>query len=250
MSLVGWILVIALAAAGTVGWRLYRYPGGWRYAFAREHTAARRDLDAARGALRGLERSAKRELSGARAAVEAATAAHRRRVRAAEEHLAHLRDPGRGGLRDELPGLSLYEHVLAVKSDDWQGDLPLDRIAVRSDHTAKAGHIYLIAPDGHQHLLTYPTETTDEESVRAFVVDVHNAIAQAKAFQRDRPARIRRAEADLLRVRDDTAVREQAELHLDEVTARQNADPRIPKARRSLDAAHDRWENLTGHRPT
>ncbi|MFF1901939.1 hypothetical protein [Kitasatospora sp. NPDC058218] len=239
-----------LVAAVAVGWQLHRYPGGWKYAFGNEHDAARRDLQTARGALRGLERTAQKELSGARAAVEAATASHRRRVRDAELHVAHLREPGRGGYRAELGPLALYEYVLDVQTDEWRADLPLHEIAVRAEHSPTAGHVYLVGPDGRQHLMTYPVAEVGEEQVRTFVVDVHNAIAGAKAFQRERPSLLRQAEADLRRVRTDTTEQTKARLHLDAVTARQSGDTRIPQARQALDAAHDRWHALTGSRPS
>ncbi|MFE9414959.1 hypothetical protein ACFYMX_04835 [Streptomyces griseofuscus] len=245
----GWILLLALIAAAAVGRQLYRYPGGWKFAFASEYGAARRDLDRARSAVSGLERTARKELAGARGAVDAAATAHRRRVRDAEEHLARLSDPGRGGYRAELGALSLYEHVLAVSTDDFSGDLPLHEIAVRSDHTRTAGHLYLIGPDGRQHLVTYATADIAEEHVRKFVVDIHNAIAAAKSFQRDRPAQLRQAKADLRQAMNDTSAQESARLRLEQVTARQGSDPRIPAARQDLAAAHDRWQELTGHRP-
>ncbi|MFY4722793.1 hypothetical protein [Streptomyces sp. LaBMicrA B280] len=250
MSAWGWVLLLALAAAAAVGRQLYLYPGGWRFAFAPEYGAARRDLDRARSALGGLERTARKELAGARGAVDTAAAAHRRRVRDAEERVARLSDPGRGGYRDELGTLSLYEHVLVVSTDDFSGDLPLHEIAVRSDHTSTAGHLYLVGPDGRQHLVTYATADVAEEQVRTFVVDVHNAIAAAKSFQRDRPARLRQAKADLHQAANDTSAQQDAQLRLEEVTARQSGDLRIPAARKDLAAAHDRWQELTGHRPS
>ncbi|WKE67704.1 hypothetical protein [Streptomyces sp. WP-1] len=250
MSAWGWTLLLALAAAAAAGRQLYLYPGGWKFAFGPEYGAERGDLDRARGALRGLERSARKELAGARGAVDTAVTAHRRRVRDAEEHIARLRDPGRGAYRDELGALSLYEHVLAVSTDDFSGDLPLHGIAVRSDHTRTAGHLYLVGPDGRQHLVTYATADIAEERVRRFVVDVHNAIAAAKTLRRDRPAQLRQAKAELHRVTNDTSAQEDARLYLEEVTARQNDDLRIPAARKNLAAAHDRWQELTGHRPS
>ncbi|MFE1319996.1 hypothetical protein [Kitasatospora phosalacinea] len=249
MNAWGWIVLLVLVAAAAVGWRLRRYPGGWRPAFAPEYGAARSDLDGARRALRDLERTARKELADARSAVDAAAAAHRRQVRDAEERIAYLRDPGRGGYRSELGPLSLYEHVLVVSTYEFSGDLPLHDVSVRSDHTRTASHLYLIGPDGRQHLVTYPADDTAEEHVRRFVVDVHNAIAAAKSFRLDRPAQLRQAKADLQRVVDDTSEQEDARLHLEEVTARQSGDLRIPAARQSLDAAHDRWQERTGHRP-
>lgn len=245
----GLILLLALAAAAAVGRQLYRYPGGWKFAFAPEYDGARSDLDSARSAVRGLERAAQKELADARGAVDAAASAYRRRVRNAEERVAYMSDPGRGGYRDELGALSLYEHVLAVSTDDFSGDLPLHEIAVRSDHTRMASHLYLVGPDGRQHLVTYAAADIAEERVRKFVVDVHNAIAAAKSFQLDRPARLRQAKADLHQAENDTSEHEKARLRLEEVTARQNADLRISTARQDLAAAHDRWQELTGRRP-
>lgn len=136
-----------------------------------------------------------------------------------------------------------------MHTDALSADLPLHEIALRSDHSPTAGHVYLVAPDGKQHLLTYPVEEVAEEDVRRFVVDVHNAIASAKTLARERPALIRQAAAELRSTKTDTAEQEEARLRLDAVTARQRADTRIPEARRDLDAAHDRWHLLTGRRP-
>ncbi|MFK0190944.1 hypothetical protein [Kitasatospora sp. NPDC090308] len=246
----GWTLLLVLVAVAALVLRqLRRYPGGWRFAFSAEYGAARSDLDRARGELSGLERSARQELSGAQGAVKAAVAAHGRRVRDAEEQVAYLRDPGRGGYRAELGDLCLYEHVLVVSTYEYSGDLPLHETAVRSEHTPRASHLYVIGPDGRQHLVTYPAAETPEGHVRQFVVDVHNAIAEAKSFRRDRPAQLREARAELRRATNDTAEQEAARRRLEEVTARQGGDLRIPAARQSRDAAYDRWQQLTGHRP-
>ncbi|MFI6844334.1 hypothetical protein OG535_38265 [Kitasatospora sp. NBC_00085] len=249
MSAAGWIVLIVLAAAGAAGWRLCRYPGAWRHAFAPEHDAARRDLAAARGALRAAKQRRKKDLGRARGAVRAAADAHRRRIRAIEQRIAALREPGRGEPRDELGPLSLHEHVLGMRTGDERADLPLHEIAVRSDHAPTANHVYVVDPQGRQHLLTYPAAEADEDRVRRFVVDVHNAIADAKAAQRDRDSRIREAEAELRRVQEDTGKQTRAQLHLDETTARWDADASIPAAKQDLEAAKDRWQALTGRRP-
>ncbi|MBO0918268.1 hypothetical protein P8A22_23280 [Streptomyces laculatispora] len=248
----GWMLLLVLAVVGAsaVGRQLHRYPGGRRFAFGREYSAARHDLDTARNALRGLERAAQKELSGARAAARKAEATQRRRVRSAEADVGYLREPGRGPYVAEIPGLSLYQHVLVADiPDEWPGDLPLDRIAIRADHSPTASHIYLTGPDGRQYLLTYPVHELGEEYVRKFVVDVRNAIPAARTFQRDRPRLIREAEAELRRVGNDTTGPSEAGLRLDALTARQNGDPRIPRARQDLDGAHARWHALTGRLP-
>ncbi|OKK11170.1 hypothetical protein AMK09_31650 [Streptomyces sp. CB02488] len=249
---VGWTLLLALAVTGAVavGRRLHRYPGGMEFAFGGEHSAARHDLDTARNALRALERAAQRELSGAQAAARKAERIHRRRVSSAEADLAYLREPGRGSYLTEIQHLSLYQHILVADvPDEWPGDLPLDRIAIRCDHTPTASHIYLTGPDGRQYLLTYPVFELGEEYVRKFVLDVRNAIPAARTFQQDRPRLIRESEAELRRVLSDTTGRSEAGLPLDALAAGQAGDPRIPGARQDLDAARARWHALTGHRP-
>ncbi|MFD0022241.1 hypothetical protein [Streptomyces sp. NPDC058382] len=244
------LLALAVAGAGGIGRRLHRYPGGRRFAFGGEHSAARRDLDTAWDAVRGLERAARKELSGAQAAARRAERSRRRRLSAAEDDVAHLRDPGRGPYLDEINHLSLYQHVLVADiPDEWPGDLPPDRISIRSDHSPTASHIYLTGPDGRQYPVTYPTHELDEEYVPKFVVDVRNAVAAARTFQRDRPRLIRESEAEPRRIRNDTTGRSEAGLRLDAVTARQGGDPRIPRARQDLDAARARRHALTGRRP-
>ncbi|MER5276192.1 hypothetical protein ABT025_10595 [Streptomyces sp. NPDC002809] len=247
------LLVLAVvAAAGAAGRQLHRYPGGRKFAFGGEHSAARRDLDTARNALRALERSAQGELSGAQTAVRKADAAHRREVRRAEEELAYLREPGRGGYRGEIRDLSLYEHVLVASgTDDWSGDLqlPLHETSIRADYSAWESHVYLTGPDGRRHLLSYPHTELAEEYVRRFVLDVQNAISAAKAFQRDRPTLIGEAGAELRRLRGSAAEPSEAGRRLEEITARQSGDPRIPLARQELDAARARWQALTGRLP-
>ncbi|MEU9199999.1 hypothetical protein [Streptomyces sp. NPDC048332] len=247
------LLVLAvLVAAGAAGRQLHRYPGGWKFAFGGAYAAARHDLDNARKALRTLEHAARWELSGAQNAARTAESDHRRQVRSVEEHLAYLREPGRGGYRSEIRDLSLYEHILVARgTDDWSGDLhlPLHQTSIRADHSDWESHVYLTGPDGRRHLLSYPHTELAEEYVRRFVLDVQNAIADDKAFQRDRPTLIKEAGAELRRLRGDTAGPAEAERRLEEVTARQNNDPHIPRARQELDAAHARWQALTGRRP-
>ncbi|MEV0743741.1 MULTISPECIES: hypothetical protein [unclassified Streptomyces] len=246
------LVLAALVAAGAAGRQLHRYPGGWKFAFGGAYSAARHDLDNARKALRTLEHAARWELSGAQNAARNADSDHRRQVRRAEEELARLREPGRGGFRTEIRDLSLYEHVLVASgTDDWSGDiqLPLHETSIRADHSEWESHVYLTGPDGRRYLLSYPHAELAEEYVRRFVLDVQNAIARDKAFQRDRPALIKETGAELRRLRGDAAGPAEAARRLEEVTARQGSDPRIPQARQELDAAQARWQALTGRRP-
>ncbi|MFD7865803.1 hypothetical protein [Streptomyces sp. NPDC059783] len=243
------LLVVLGTVAGLVLRQLHRYPGGGRFAFGSEHAAARRDLDTARTTLRGLERSAARELAAAHDANQRAATTHRRRVRRAEEDLAQLNDPGRGGYREELGDLSLYEFVLVLSTEDWSGELPLHETSVRSEHTHHGGHVYVTAPGGRRHLITYPAGQFDEEHVRRFVLAVHNTTAAAKEFRADRPRLLREARAELRRVREDTTGQAEASRRLHDLTLHQQHDPGIPRARQELDAARARWHRLTGHVP-
>lgn len=246
------LVVAALVAAGAVARQLHRYPGGWKFAYRGAYAAARHDLDTARNTLRTLEHAARWELSGAQNAARKADSDLRREVRRVEEELAYLREPGRGGYRSEIRDLSLYEHVLVASgTDDWSGDLqlPLHETSIRADYSARESHVYLTGPDGRRHLLSYPHTELAEEYVRRFVLDVQNAIAADKAFQRDRPRLIREAGAELRRLRGSATGPSEEARRLEEVTARQSGDPRIPRARQELDAAHARWQALTGRRP-
>ncbi|MEU6973815.1 hypothetical protein AB0A71_40035 [Kitasatospora aureofaciens] len=250
MALVGWMVIGALVVAGVMSWRMQRYPGGWRYAFALQYVAERRDLDAARRALRGLRDQAARERETASGSVELAELAHQGRIDAARARLVALKNPGTGLLRDSVGGLWLYEHVLEARADGRAAQYPLHQVSIRDEYSPKVGHVYLALPAGRQQMVSVALdEATSETEVRAFVVKVANAAADAKAAKAERLAKIPQAEAELRKVTADTSGPEQARQRLADLTARQKSDARIPRARRELDAARDRWEKLTGHRP-
>ncbi|WP_030274326.1 hypothetical protein [Streptomyces sp. NRRL B-24484] len=262
MGTTTWIVLAMLVLGGWLVLRIGKYPGNWRFSFSPrpEYRKHRRDLKAAREKLRRLEHAAGQERDSARTAMEAAVSSHGRRVREAELRLSRLRDPGQGALRSELAGtLRLYDHVLQVTAEGRTTSHPLNGISIRDEYSHSFGHVYLTLPDGLQQLLTFslkktpeadisPMETPEAE-VRAFVVDVHNAIAKAKAAKAQRKALIPQAEADLQLAIADTNGQQQAQQKLEEVTTRLKKDTRIPQARRELDAARDRWQQLTGHRP-
>ncbi|MFF7585882.1 hypothetical protein ACFZCK_00125 [Kitasatospora purpeofusca] len=78
---------------------------------------------------------------------------------------------------------------------------------------------------------------------------VFNAVADAKVSRAERLARVPQAEAELDAAIADTTAQEQAGDRLSDVLARQKSDARFPRARHELDAARDRWDQLTGRRP-
>lgn len=250
MGPVGWIVVVVLAIAAGVLWLMLRYPGGWRYAFTAEYADNRRDLDAARGRLRALEREAGRERDRARAEIAAAEQAHQERVDRARERLDRLRSPARGDLRSSLgDGLRLYDQALEVTAQGRTAEYPLHEVSLRDEYSREEGHVYVSLPTGRQQTVTVSLEETAEAEVRRFVVEVFNAVADAKAAAVERRALVPLAEAELREAEADTASREEARRQLAELLARQKADTRIPRARRELDAERDRWQRLTGSRP-
>ncbi|GAA4831998.1 hypothetical protein [Kitasatospora terrestris] len=249
MRYAGLIVLIALVAAAAIGRRLLRYPGQWRHAFGGEYDEHRRDLDSARDRLASLQRDAKREHRTAASGVDAAASAYRRRVRDAEARLAALRDPGRGNPRGELGALRLHQYTLQVTTGGRTGEYPLDELSIRPDPAGAETHVHLILPKGRQQVLPFPREDYPEAAVRAFVADVHDAVAAAKRAKAERETLVPEAEAELAEALADTAGQQHAKRHLADVEARHEADPRIPEARRELDAARDRWHHLTGRRP-
>ena len=245
-----WIVVAMVVLGGALVVRMGHYPGHLRYSFGLKHHARRRDLRAAREKLRRLEQTVEQERDGARSAVTTAAYNHGHRVREAEGRLARLREPGRGTQRGELAGrLRLYDNVLEVMTEQRITTHQLTGISIRDEYSRSAGHVYLTLPKAFQQLLTFSLKETPEAEVRAFVVEVSNAIADAKVARAKRKALIPQAEADLQLAIADTSGQKQAEQRLGEVTARLKGDPRIPQARRELEAARDRWQQLTGQRP-
>ncbi|KOV31000.1 hypothetical protein ADK60_15880 [Streptomyces sp. XY431] len=219
----GWILLIVLVVGGTVLGVMLRCPGGRRYAFGPDCTGQRQDLDAARGrlrcleraagfvvwsarraswsgargGLRGLERAAGRERDAARAEVEAAKRARRDRVGRARAHLARPKDLGRGVSKSSLgDSLRLYEHALGVRVDGRTVEDPLSEVSVLDDCSGKDARIDVALPDGRRQMVTVSPEETPESEVRKFVIEVFNAVADAKVSRAERPARVPEVEAE------------------------------------------------------
>ncbi|MFD8781217.1 hypothetical protein [Kitasatospora sp. NPDC059599] len=242
-----WSIVAVLAAVAIVAWRRSLYPGTWRHAFDPRHSPERQKLHTARWNLRRAEQNVATEQKRAHSAAADAANEHEARVRNAELHLAALRAPGRGALLHSLGDrLDLYEHALRVRTGATH---PLLGLTIDDQYSPAEAYIYLTPPDGQRELLTLALESTPQADVRAFVVHVHNAIASTGPALKQLQALIPEAEAELRRVTADTRDRRQAEQNLQQVTARLKNDLRIPQARRELNAAYDRWHQLTGRRP-
>ncbi|MHA6760177.1 hypothetical protein [Streptacidiphilus sp. PAMC 29251] len=245
MGTVGWLLVLPLAIGAYVGWQMYRYPGGWAYAFGAAYTAERKSLAKARRRVRGLERDDHRERSGAETKVRNAEARYRRRIRAIDRRLSTLRQPGRGILLEQLGDLVLHKHVLLVKGEV----VPLAGLRVRFEEAKRNHHIYVTRPDGRVRFESFPHELHEEGEVRRFAVRIENEAAAEKTFLERCEDEMAEAEIALQQARADTSAQETARAQLAQVTERQQADSRIEIARSELEAEHERWQAVTGHRP-
>ncbi|MFD8599562.1 hypothetical protein ACFV1L_31615 [Kitasatospora sp. NPDC059646] len=249
MGVLGWLAVIAAALAAAVLWRWLQYPGAWRYAFEPRYAADRHRLDAARHHLCEVLHASRRTVSAARGDADRAADAHRRRIAAAQAEVDRLRDPGRGAERGALGALRLFEHKLVLTTDGRAADHPLDGISLRTDESAGATRVHLVLPDGRQRELEFPHDEFTSAKVRAFVVAVHDGVADAKRYRLECEAKLPAAEAALAEVRADTAEVDRAHRRLAEVRAEQDADPAIAEAEEAWQSACERWRKLTGVRP-
>lgn len=247
MSLVQLLAGLLAGLAGIVGWQLYRYPGGWRFAFSEAHQEDRQDLYAARSALRSLKVKAGTDLASSRARLAWAEQVHRQRVDRAHRELNALLTPVRGEQLAELGPLSLYEHELHIGTEH----LPLAGIAAHCEpaRSGKKAYLYVTRPDGQSEL--HPVHTGDhpEEAVRQFSVRLQNAIVAGAKLRKQRSRAIKEAEEALEAVRADTASVDSARQEVDTIATRHREDTRVETAQADLEAARDRWEKTTGRRP-
>jgi hypothetical protein len=239
------LAVAAVAAAVYVGWRLFHYPGGWDFAFGPAHASARDDLDRARRQASTLKRESDKELDAARAHLTRVQHQQREQIRAIERRIDGLLRPGRGRMISQLGDVSLHEHSLLV--DDQE--IPLADLVVRLDHAQHQHFLYLTQPGAKVRLHRYPRSEYDEDTVRRFAVRLENAVADENAYRISAAAQADEAETELADVRADTEAQDKARARIAEIAERQRNDPRLQDAQRDLEAAHDRWEQLTGKRP-
>ncbi|MFD9126417.1 hypothetical protein [Kitasatospora sp. NPDC059571] len=245
MAAVGWILLAVLAGGAAAGWRWYRHPGARAHAFGEEHAALRGDLTAARRKVRDEVRAERRERVRAERVVKTREAEHRERIRAVEERLAELLDPGSGEEIDTLGDLTLFEHVLASESRE----LPLSglRVSVRSGR--EGWQLRLRSPHGRAWDEAYPREQFDEHEVRRFAGRIERAVGYAERFDGVQQRRIDDTEDELAEVRADTAAADEARAALADLLDRHRRDGRSSLARAELEAVRKRWQAVTGHLP-
>ncbi|MFB7781324.1 hypothetical protein ACFC1D_01250 [Streptomyces vinaceus] len=246
MSLIQLFAGLIAVLAGIVGWQMYRYPGGWKFAFSEAHDEDRQDLYAARSALRSLKVKAGTDLASARARLAWAEQTHRQRVDRAHRELNALLTTDRGEQLATLGPLSLYERELHIGTEQ----LPLAGIAAHCEpaRSGKKAYLYVTHSDGQSEL--HPVDTDDpEEAVRQFSIRLQNAIAAGSKLRKQRSRAIKKAEEALETVRADTAAVDSARQEVDAIATKHREDTRVKTAQADLEAARDRWEKTTGRRP-
>ncbi|MGW3247770.1 hypothetical protein [Streptomyces sp. NPDC001070] len=247
MGIVEVILFAAVLSLAGTGWRLHRYPGGWRFAFSGSHDNDREDLNRARRTARELQDGARRELAAAQGQVARADRSHRRRVSEAKRRLRRLRRSGNGAFASALGNVSLHQHAIVI-SRPQRKVLPLGGMEVKFEHSSVGNLIYLRLPNA-VHLESYAVGKHSEDSVRRFSVRIENAVAKENRYLTELTASIKKAEDELTAAQADTRPAREARLRLGVVTARQSRNRALDEALARLEAARDRWQALTGRRP-
>ncbi|MEU9138961.1 hypothetical protein AB0D33_23895 [Streptomyces sp. NPDC048404] len=247
MIVLGWVVAATALGVWCVLWRLVRYPGGWTYAFHEEHREARGALTDARGAVRGLRRTARRERWRALAGVKRAEWTYWRRVRRAEGELEQLRTTHRGARVAQLGEITLYEHAVGVGGEEVA--LAGLRVRFELSRSKVTSYVYVTQPDGRERMERYGGAEHTEDAVRRFAVELQNAVAAADRLKERRLSSVRAVKAELREARSATERVEAAKERLEETRARHDADVRLPKARVALDDARSTWQDLTGRRP-
>ncbi|MHC6630304.1 hypothetical protein ACYTFC_30090 [Streptomyces globosus] len=130
MEIVRWGLRGLIVIAISVGWRRYRYPGGWGFAFSPAYAAERTGLARAR---RELAWRAVRDW-GRRTALEV-------RLDSARAALREAEDPGSGPIEGELGCLVVRRHTLAAGDDLI---VPLGGLRVGIREGSKSHHLTVV----------------------------------------------------------------------------------------------------------
>ncbi|MGW1997792.1 hypothetical protein [Embleya sp. NPDC001921] len=255
------VVFVLLGGVALVVWRRSRYPGGWAFAFDARYADDREDLARARRELRGVQKKSGKLEAAARERVDAESAEYDRRVDALKRAVEDLRDPGLGvRLTGRVGELVLYEHAVVSSG---AGTIPLAGLQARFESGRHTHSVYLTRPDGRVHRAKYPhrpvpaatdeaerVQFFDEDLVRDFVVEIQNAVADENDFRSHLPAWLEQRREELAEARHDTASLDAARRYLSQVLASQSRDPHRKAALVELSEACDRWQELTGHRPS
>lgn len=256
------LLVLLCGGAGAAWWRS-RFPGGWAYAFSTGYARDRADLAGARRALREVDKDAGQAEATVREQLRLERAKHGQRVAELEQKVAHLQEPGLGTHLKQFGELTLHEHaVVAVPSNGRPVPvIPLAGLHVRVESGERIHSLYLTHPEAGVHRATYPyrpapsadaaqsTQLFDEEQVRDFEVEIQNAAVIENRFRSNLAAQLDQVREELAEARQDTGQLDAARQRLAEMIDRNHNNPRRKEALAELEAARDRWQNLTQRRP-
>ncbi|MEY9837518.1 hypothetical protein [Streptacidiphilus sp. EB103A] len=246
MEALGWVLVVLLCCGSAVGWQMYRYPGGWAYAFGTMYAPDRKELATARLAVRTVKREHGGELSSAEGQLRDAERRQSRRINRADRELKELRNSGPRQLRETMGPLTLYQKSLLISKEE----IPLDGLRVRFEAGRRnTCYIHVTLPDGHEQSASFPGAQFEEEDVRGFSRRITNAVADENRACAVRDQRIAEVEEDRRRAVADTAAQEAAREELARVKERHRKEGRLAAAQDGLDRALDQWQDITGHRP-
>ena len=246
LEALSWVLVVLLCCGATVGWQMYRYPGGWAYAFGTMFAPDRKELSVARLAVRVVRREHGREQSSAEGQLREADRQRSRRINSIDRRLKELRNPGPGPSREPMGAMTLHQRSLRVAKEE----IPLDGLRIRFEAgRRKTCYIHVTLPDGHERSVSFPGGQYEEEDVRGFSRRITNAVADENRACVDREQKIAELEEERRRVVEDTAAQEAAQEKLEQVKERHRKEGRLTAAVAELDRALDCWQDLTGHRP-
>ncbi|MEW5655225.1 hypothetical protein ABGT92_07775 [Streptomyces cinereoruber] len=251
-------LIIAVSVVAGVAWKLYRYPGGWEYAFGLKYEDHRNALAVARGKLRAWTRAMNQSEAAARGGISSVEKSRTKRLHELEQRIAGLRNPGRGDRIDALGELTLFQRVLVVESATGSRSIAVASLDVRFEPGSKNHSVYCTDASGEVYRAKYPhhppapdleEQRFDEDQVRDFVVKIQNAIAQENTFRARLPRQLKAAEAEWDETMADTDALDTARERLQQLQQRNRADPRGKAAEAEFTEAALSWKELTGRTP-
>jgi hypothetical protein len=247
LEVLGWVLVALLCCGAAVGWQMYRYPGGWAYAYGAMHAPDRKELAAARMRVRRIRREEGRERSSADAELRDAERRQRRLIKKADSRIEELRNPGPGQEYETQGAMALFQRSLRVADET----IPLDGLTVRFEAgRRKICYIHVTLPDGHERSASFPADRFEEEDIRRFSRRIVNVAADENKASAERDEQIAEIEKERRRAMADTAAQEAAKEKIAQLAEHHRKQGRLAAAVEELAHALDRWQGLTGHRPS
>ncbi|MGW3938394.1 hypothetical protein [Streptomyces phaeochromogenes] len=254
------MIILVGAGVWVVRRRRQSYPGEWAFTFGLKYEGDRDALAKARSKARDWDRRAAQEESWAEREVTSAEAKREQELRALEQRIAVLRNPGSGTRVDGLGELILFRHRLVVKSISGTGtrSIELADLDAQFDRGEKNYYIYCTDATGRIYRADYPhspaaieaqEERFDENRVRDFAMAIKNAAVVENGFRAQLPRQIQEAEAELEKVRADASELDAARERLERLRKLNQHDPNRKAAVADLEKALKNWQQLTGCLP-